>query len=285
VHVDQSAKDEQEGLQYTFVTSGTRKADLTPHRPISSAAREELQDRVDQVYALTAATVARHRGISEEVLDRLQGGVVFGEEALEVGLASKIQSKQEAIEQFLMDVARNPGSRLMGSQQFNGGRDMAKPKTTILQTPKDSTAAGQAAPQGEPEKAAQAQAEGQLKGTMDQGSETSPVSPPATGLSGELSPGSVQLTTPETFAASYVMDVMGACRMAGRPELAEKFIEKRIPLDAVRSALQNAQAQADEAIKIVGTPPPEPEDGGTKAQTIDAAGIFAARKAQMSGRA
>ena len=71
--------------------------------------------------------------------------------------------------------------------------------------------------------------------------------------------------------------------MGGRVDVAEKFIAKRIPLHAIRSALQDSLAQADEALEIVGTPPPVGEETGPKLQTIDDAAIFAARRKHMTG--
>lgn len=88
-----------------------------------------------------------------------------------------------------------------------------------------------------------------------------------------------------TLAANYVMEVMGACRMVGRPELAEKFIAKRISLEAVRGALLHAQAQADEAMEIVGTPPPAGAATRPTLQSIDEDAIFAARRKHMTGSA
>ena len=45
MHVDQSKKDEQDGIRYTAVFAGERKNDLNPHAPISSEAVSAFKTR------------------------------------------------------------------------------------------------------------------------------------------------------------------------------------------------------------------------------------------------
>ena len=286
VHVDQSALDQQEGLKYTFVTSGTRKADYNSHMPLSTVAQQELQARVNEVYELMADTVAEYRRVPRKVLDTLQGGVVFGQEAVDLGLATRVQSKEDAMQEFMLGLTRQSQSLLVGSPSFNQGGHMAKSKTIIVKSTSPGT------PVNEPEV-------GEVQGQQEQNpdpeevQQTEEVSAIAQGanVSGKTVQRDIQKVAEvkssfeETMQTSYVMDVLGACRLAGRPELAEKFIAKRISLASVRSALLNAQAEADEAIKIVGMPPSESQTEKAKAVLIDAHEIFAARRKQMAGSA
>ena len=63
MHVDQSVKDQQDGIAYTAVFAGDRKNDLNPHAPISDQAHAFLQGEVSRIYDLFATTVAKHRGM------------------------------------------------------------------------------------------------------------------------------------------------------------------------------------------------------------------------------
>ena len=52
LHVDQSAKDAQDGYRYTAISAGARKNDFSPHDSLSLEATAALQAEVDRLYGL-----------------------------------------------------------------------------------------------------------------------------------------------------------------------------------------------------------------------------------------
>lgn len=68
MHVDQSARDAQEGYRYTAITAGDQKNDFSPHQPLDKEASARLQAEVDRLYGIFVDHVA---GISEALLPHL----------------------------------------------------------------------------------------------------------------------------------------------------------------------------------------------------------------------
>lgn len=95
-HVDQSQADEAEGLTYTFVQAGDKKTELSPHAPITDAARATLQTEVDRIMDLFVSTVARNRALSPDAVRATEAGLFFGEDAVRSGFATDIGTKEQA---------------------------------------------------------------------------------------------------------------------------------------------------------------------------------------------
>ena len=108
MHVDQSEKDAQDGVQYTAVFAGDRKNDLNPHAPISSEAHAFLKAEVNRIYGLFVETVARHRGIEASAVRDTEAGLFFGQAAVAMGLADAIGTFDDALTQLLASVSPNP---------------------------------------------------------------------------------------------------------------------------------------------------------------------------------
>jgi ClpP class serine protease len=86
-HIDQSTFDKNEGIKITPIFAGERKNDLTPHEPLSEAARAAMQGEIDRLYGLFTDIVARNRGLSTERIRATQAAMLFGNDAIQVGLA------------------------------------------------------------------------------------------------------------------------------------------------------------------------------------------------------
>lgn len=106
VHVDQSKWDAQEGLKFTTITAGARKADFDPHAPLSEEAQTILQAEVDRIYGLFVDTVARNRGMSAEAVRKTQAGVYSGDEAIKAGFADEIGTLNSALAGIFADAAK-----------------------------------------------------------------------------------------------------------------------------------------------------------------------------------
>ncbi len=96
-HIDQSGFDEKCGIKYTTVFAGSRKNDLNPHEPVTSESLESLQKEVDRLYEMFVQLIARNRGLSIEKIRSTEAGLYFGEKAVEIGLADRVTTFFEFI--------------------------------------------------------------------------------------------------------------------------------------------------------------------------------------------
>lgn len=111
MHVDQSAKDAQDGVRYTAVFAGDRKNDLNPHAPISDEAQALLQAEVNRVYGLFVDTVARYRGLDARAVEATEAGLFFGHDAVAAGLADAVGSFDDALSQLTATLSSSPVSQ------------------------------------------------------------------------------------------------------------------------------------------------------------------------------
>ena len=107
IHVDQSAKDRQDGLNYTPIYAGQHKNDLSPHEPLSDTAKAELQSEVGRLYQIFVETVVRNRNLSAEAVKATEAGLFFGEAAVSAGLADGVGTFEQALTE-LIDFTQRP---------------------------------------------------------------------------------------------------------------------------------------------------------------------------------
>lgn len=101
MHVDQSAKDVRDGLTYTPIYAGSHKNDLSPHEPLTDAAKSSLQIEVDRLYQLFVETVTRNRKLSAEAIKATEAGLFFGEDAVSAGLADGVGNFEHALSELI----------------------------------------------------------------------------------------------------------------------------------------------------------------------------------------
>jgi signal peptide peptidase SppA len=111
LHVDQSARDAQQGYRYTAITAGEQKNDFSPHEPLDPAAHTRLQTEVDRLYGIFIDHVATMRKLEPRFVRSTQAGLYFGPEALTAGLADAQGSFDDAVTDFSAFLAtrRPPG--------------------------------------------------------------------------------------------------------------------------------------------------------------------------------
>lgn len=100
LHIDQSVKDAAEGYRYTAITAGTHKNDLSPHEPLTDAARNELKAEVDRLYDLFVAHVGAMRHLPEPAVRATEAALYFGPHAIEAGLADGIGTLEATLAKF-----------------------------------------------------------------------------------------------------------------------------------------------------------------------------------------
>jgi signal peptide peptidase SppA len=101
VHRDLSGSDAQIGVKYEYIYSGARKIDGSPHNPLSTEARDAVQEMVDGIRDLFAGTVARNRGMTKEAVLATEAAVYDAEHAVAAGLADAVGTLEEALTEAL----------------------------------------------------------------------------------------------------------------------------------------------------------------------------------------
>ncbi|HOE41420.1 MAG TPA: S49 family peptidase [Rhodoferax sp.] len=205
MHVDQSVKDQQDGIAYTAVFAGDRKNDLNPHAPISGEAHSFLQGEVNRIYDLFATTVAKHRGMGVNTIKSTQAALYFGADAVASGLADDVGTLDDAIKQI---------------------NSMLTPPVPSL----SRLLASQTLPETSPEKEI----------PMTQSVQPTPVL--AQTGSTATAPATTSSVEP-AFAVSDAIEVAQSCTLAGRTDLIAGFLEAKVAPAQVRSQLLTAMAQ------------------------------------------
>jgi signal peptide peptidase SppA len=118
-HVDQSNYNESEGLKVTHVYAGERKADYTPHAPLSDEAQQRLQEQVNETYDIFVETVARNRGMRERAVRDTRAAFFLGRAAVVNGLADAVDTV-EAVVQRAKQERGNPMSNSTASSTRRG---------------------------------------------------------------------------------------------------------------------------------------------------------------------
>lgn len=96
-HADFSRAENEAGVTVTHVIAGARKADFSPHAPLSDPAFAALQCMVNDTYDLFAETVARNRKMSVKDVKATEAGIFEGKKAVTARLADEVQPADKAI--------------------------------------------------------------------------------------------------------------------------------------------------------------------------------------------
>lgn len=122
VHLDQSQAEADAGLKYTAIYAGARKNDLSPHEPLSDPARDVIQAEVNRVYDLFVSTVARGRKLSPDYVKATEAGMFFGPDAVAAGLADKLGTFDDALNDLTARLA--PPRYSLSPLRSNKPKDM-----------------------------------------------------------------------------------------------------------------------------------------------------------------
>lgn len=114
-HVDQSARDAQAGVRWTFIHAGAKKVDGNSHAPLTPAVHAEVQGEVDRLYGEFVSHVASARGLDASVVRGTEAGVLSAAEALRVGLVDQVGTFDDAINALAARAAQGPGSNQRAS--------------------------------------------------------------------------------------------------------------------------------------------------------------------------
>lgn len=106
-HHDLTGASEQAGIKTTLVHAGKHKVDLSPFQPLSEEGKQELQDLVDDAYALFTRDVAAGRGVPvDSVCNGFgEGRVLHARAALNEGMIDRIETFEATVGRMLLDAS------------------------------------------------------------------------------------------------------------------------------------------------------------------------------------
>ncbi|MBI4902411.1 MAG: S49 family peptidase [Acidobacteria bacterium] len=126
-HLDVTGSDEKLGFKYTIMHAGARKADFNPHVPLSDEARATIEAELNRTYGMLVKAVARNRGLPEASVRETEAARYFGEDAVNVRLADRLGTRQDA----LADLRQAVGGPTISIRQ--GGRKTMQDEAVDVQ--------------------------------------------------------------------------------------------------------------------------------------------------------
>ena len=133
LHLDQSQADEKAGLKYTAIYAGDRKNDGNPHEPLTPEARGEMQARIDKVYGMFSAAVARNRDMTESAIRGTQAAIYMGQDGVAAGLADYVGSADQ-VERALVGAIQRGERSLVASSFTVSAASAARKEPNMAET-------------------------------------------------------------------------------------------------------------------------------------------------------
>jgi ATP-dependent Clp protease, protease subunit len=239
----------------------------------TAADMRAMAEALDRMKAGMVAAYRDKCGRDDAEIEALMAAETWlsAQEALELGLADRVEAPVRMAAHFDLSRFRNPPPQLaaLAATPSPQEDDMSDSKKANPRKPGlDESATAQTAP---PETSGDATAAGPTNQSAAAASSADP--PPRA---------SAQVIDLDTIRAderratlAYVAEVHELCAIAGRGDLAAGFIAKATPVAQVRRALLEARAAEDEATAIRSQVRPAATDPTQPA--IDTAAIYAAR--------
>lgn len=238
IHVDESDADALMGLKYSAVFSGARKIDGWDHAPLTDAARQVMQDRVDYGRSEFAGLVGRQGRITAQQAIETEAAIYTDRFAVEAGLANQIANFDEAMEQLTQLVAGGPRSIMIGA---NATIPTKEHKMSTTNAPKTAAQIAQEkeienkVEAGVAEKLASVTAQAKAEGKAEAAAEAKSANeqkPPVAETAEQMT---VRITAEVTEKHKQIL---AACTIAGVPEKANEFIAAGKDIPTVLTELQ-----------------------------------------------
>lgn len=121
-HVDLSRAEDTAGITVTHIMAGARKADGTPHQPLSTEALGVFQGNVNTTYKLFTETVARYRNMDVQAVCDTEAGFFIGKKAVDIGLADEVQAADTELNTNRTNQSATGGTAR--AELSNGGESM-----------------------------------------------------------------------------------------------------------------------------------------------------------------
>ena len=251
MHVDQTARDAQQGYRYTPITAGEQKNDFSPHEKLGPDAHARLQAEVDRLYGLFVTHVAAMRRLDADAVRATEAGIYFGEEAVTAGLADAVGSLDSVIAEFgSFLVARRARGHAVSSSSRSLATPIASSPSTSMEISTMSHPDTTEKPlTDEPAKAPEPESE--------------------TPVTDEVPPTDAQARPAEN--GTNALAIAELCQLAGHPELTARFLAEGSSEGQVRKALLASRADSPEIRSTIAPDASAPQQSQSAANPLMAA--------------
>jgi ClpP class serine protease len=140
-HVDFSKYLDDLGVRITFVFAGSHKVDGNPYEPLKASVKARIQKRIDDIYSIFVATVARNRGMDEQAIRDTEALCYSANDAVAIGLADKVGPMDTALAEFAASLKPDQGDFPIMTKT---AAELAADKATADKATTDAAAADQA---------------------------------------------------------------------------------------------------------------------------------------------
>ena len=243
MHVDQTARDAQQGYRYTPITAGDHKNDFSPHEALGPEAHARLQAEVDRLYGLFVDHVAAMRKLDADAVRATEAGIYFGMDAVTAGLADAVGSLDTVLTEFSSFLVAR---RARGHALPVSTRSLAASPSTLMENPTMP-----------------------MTDLIDQPQTDEPV-PSATPeadkpVADEASPATTDASRADAVAIAEL------CQLAGHPELTAAFLAEGVSEAQVRKALLESRADSPEIRSTIAPDASAPQQSQSAANPLMAA--------------
>ena len=109
LHTEYSKANEMAGVKTTVLRAGEFKALINPVEPLTEAALNQEQAKLDHLYNAFSKSVEKARGLSKDHMDKVagQGREFIGKMGVDAGLADKVGGYEQAL-RTAENLAKNP---------------------------------------------------------------------------------------------------------------------------------------------------------------------------------
>ena len=243
MHVDQTARDAQQGYRYTPITAGDHKNDFSPHEKLGPEAHARLQAEVDRLYAMFVDHVAAMRRLDADAVRATEAGIYFGADAVTSGLADAVGSLDAVLAEFSSFLVAR---RARGHTMSDSTRLSAATPSTLME---NSTMP--------------------LTDPVDQPLTDEPVTSAAPDadkpVADEASPATTDASRADAVAIAEL------CQLAGHPELTAAFLADGVSEAQVRKALLASRADSPEIRSTIAPDASAPQQSQSAANPLMAA--------------
>lgn len=251
MHVDQTARDAQQGYRYTPITAGEQKNDFSPHEKLGPDAHARLQAEVDRLYGLFVTHVAAMRRLDAEAVRATEAGIYFGADAVTSGLADAVGSLDSVLAElssFL--VARRARGHAVSSSSRSLATPIASSPSTSMEISTMSHPDTTEKPlTDEPAKAPDPESE--------------------TPVTDEVPATDAQARPAEN--GTNALAIAELCQLAGHPELTARFLAEGASEGQVRKALLASRADSPEIRSTIAPDASAPQQSQSAANPLMAA--------------
>ncbi len=250
MHVDQTARDAQDGYRFTAVTAGAHKNHFSPHEPLDPDAYALLQAEVDRLYGLFVDHVATMRGLDAAAVRATEAGLYFGPNAISVGLADRLGTTESALVDFASYLATNAATSGLKFLAANSSPLAPTSKGALFSTnPMEKTAMHENAIDRLPPESTNAPEDPALVPDNPDRTDADPaVQPQERGVGNNVTSAVDAAVTQVRADAVAIAEL---CQLAGQPGLTLSFLSEGASVAQVRKTLLAGRAQGTEISSLI----------------------------------